>query len=129
MALYAEAKDWLQEHGLKGFIRVVEAPHHQEPKKVAEVPHHQGGENMLFREIARVLLEYAFVHPRPPAIPKNRADFIIVTFEGLWVDWPLIRAESLRTTIATIVDGKKGWARVSQWMPKRKIRVETTPQS
>ena len=31
----------------------------------------QGGENPLFLELARVLLEYGFVHPRPLAMPKN----------------------------------------------------------
>ena len=36
MALSREAKDWLQKHGLQGFIRVVEAPPHQDPKKVAK---------------------------------------------------------------------------------------------
>ena len=35
MALSTEAKDWLQKNGLEGFIWVAEAPHHQEPEKVA----------------------------------------------------------------------------------------------
>ena len=35
MALSAKAKDWLQQHGLEGFIRVAKAPPHQEPETVA----------------------------------------------------------------------------------------------
>ena len=76
----------------------------------------QGGENLLFRETAKVLLEYGFVHLRPLTMPKNRTDFIIATFEGLRVDWPLITANSLRKANATIVDGKKAWAKISQWL-------------
>ena len=68
---------------------------------------------MLFREIVKVLLEYAFVHPRPLAMPKNRADFIIATFEGLQVDWLLITTNSLWTHIATVTNEKEPWTRVS----------------
>ena len=46
----------------------------------------QGGKDLLFREVARVLLEYGFVHPRPPAMPKYRNDFVIAVYEGLKVD-------------------------------------------
>ena len=46
----------------------------------------QGGEDPLFRKVARVLLEYGFVHPRPLAMPKNKAGFIIATFGGIKVD-------------------------------------------
>ena len=47
----------------------------------------QGGKDQLFREIARVLLEYGFVYPRPLAIPKNRTGFIITTYEGLRITY------------------------------------------
>ena len=40
---------------------------------------------------------------------KNRAGFIIATFEGLKVDWPVIVADSLRVGIVSIVDGKIAW--------------------
>ena len=67
----------------------------------------QGGEDPLFREVARVLLEYGFVHHRPLAMPKNRAGFIIATFEGIKLDWPVIVADALRAGIQAVVDGKK----------------------
>ena len=52
----------------------------------------------MFWEVARAMMEYGFVHPRPPAIPKYRARFVIVAYEGLWVD------------------EKKSWAGISQWL-------------
>ena len=67
----------------------------------------QGDENLLFREVARVLLEYGFVHPRPLAMPKNRAGFIITTFEGFKVNWPVIVVDSLWTAIAVVA--RKLW--------------------
>ena len=95
----------MQKQGLEGFIRVTEAPPHQELEKVAKTIdvegileatiqaaielsankayRTQGGQDPLFREIAKMLLEYGFVYPRPPAIPKNRVGFIIAIFEGL----------------------------------------------
>ena len=91
--------------GLKGFIKVAKPPPHQELDKVArtidvddileatiqaaielsanKAYRTQGGQDPLFREIAKMLLEYGFVYPRPPAIPKNRVGFIIAIFEGL----------------------------------------------
>ena len=46
----------------------------------------QGGEDPLFKDVTRVLLEYGFVHPRPPAMLKNRTGFIIAAFEDIKVD-------------------------------------------
>ena len=34
MALSDEAKQWLTEHGLEGFLRIADAPPHDEPKHV-----------------------------------------------------------------------------------------------
>ena len=128
MALSEEAKQWLTKHGLEGFLRIADAPTHDEPEQAAatidlseitegavqaltglqagglqsvECPSNQilfeyslsskayrtqGGQNLLFGEVARVLMEYRFVHPRPLAIPKYRAGFVIATYEGLKVD-------------------------------------------
>ena len=55
----------------------------------------QGGEDALFQEVARVLHKYGFVHPQLPTMPKNRAGFIITTYEGMKVDWLIIIADSL----------------------------------
>ena len=128
MALSDEAKQWLTEHGLEGFLRIADAPPHDEPKHVTatinlseitegtvqaltglqagglqsvECPSNeilfeyfgeyslsskayqtQGGKDLLFREVAWVLLEYGFVHSRPPAIPKYIAGFVIAAYEG-----------------------------------------------
>ena len=99
----------------------------------------QGGEDPLFREVARVLLEYGFVHSRPPAIPKYKVGFVIAAFEGLQVDWTTIIADCLRSTIASLVEGKKEWTGLAQWLtllvppvlaikPKKRGRPETTPK-
>ena len=73
-------------------------------------------EDPLFQEVARVLLEYGFLHPRPPAMPKCRDGFVIAVFEGLQVDWSAIVVDSLRSAIASIVDRKKAWCGLAQWL-------------
>ena len=72
-------------------------------------------DNVLFQEIMKVLLEYGFVHPWLLAMPKNKVGFIIASFEGLRVDWPLFTTDSLRIAIAVVADGKKSWTGVTQW--------------
>ena len=118
MALSKEARQFLTENGLEGFMCIADAPPHEEPEHAAtsidlseitegaiqamaglqvgglqsvECPSNeilleyfgvyslsskayrtQGGPDLLFREVARVLLEYGFVHPRPPAMPNRR---------------------------------------------------------
>ena len=99
----------------------------------------QGGKDLLFREVARVLLEYGFVHPRPPAIPKYRAGFVIAAYEGLKVDWLYFITEGLKDAIIDLVEGKKPWAGIAQWLtvlvppvlsiiPKKIGLQETTPK-
>ena len=151
MTLATATRDWLTKHGLEGFLRVADAPPHEELEKftlkidleeiskgivliglpagglhsmekpstviltkyfgeysiASKAYKTQGGENPLFQEVACVLLQYGFVHPCPPAMPKNRAGFIIATFEFLKVDWQVIIADSLRAGIASVVDEKK----------------------
>ena len=162
MALFETAKKWFTQHGLEGFLRIAEAPPHDEPEKVAkkidleEITEEsicaligllegglysienpspemltkffgeyslaskayrtQGGDDALFQEVVRMLHEYGFVHPRPPAMPKIRAGFIIATYEGVKVDWPVIISVSLRVAIQSVVDGKKVWTAVAQWL-------------
>ena len=99
----------------------------------------QGGENLLFGEVARALMEYGFVNPRPPAIAKYRAAIVIATFEGLQVDWLHFITEGLKEAIKHLVEGKKPWAGISQWLTvlvppvspikhKKRGRQETTPK-
>ena len=76
----------------------------------------QGGEDPLFREVAHVLLEYGFVHSRPPAIPKYRAGFVLAAYEGLKVDWGTIIIECLKSAIEFLVEGKKSWTGVARWL-------------
>ena len=75
----------------------------------------QVGQNLLFGEVACTMMEYAFVHPPPPAIPKYRAGFVIATYEGLRVDWLHFITEGLKDVIGNLVDGKKPWAGIAQW--------------
>jgi hypothetical protein len=99
----------------------------------------QGGENLLFGEVARALMEYGFVNPRPPAIAKYRAAIVIATFEGLQMDWLHFITEGLKEAIKHLVEGKKPWAGISQWLTvlvpptspikhKKRSRQETTPK-
>ena len=153
MALSKEEKQWLTEHGLEGFLHIVDALPHDEPEQAAttidlseitegalqaltglnagglqsvECPSNQilfeyfgeyslsskayrtqGEQNLSFGEVARVLLEYGFVHPRPPAIPKYKAGFVIAAYEGLKVDWLYFITEGLKDAIGDLVSGKK----------------------
>ena len=185
MALSETAKKWFNQHGLGGFLRIAEAPPHDEAEEVvqkidteviteeairaliglpeggiysienpspetltkffgeyslASKAHRtQGGEDPLFREVARVLHEYGFVYPRPLAMPKNKAGFIIATYTGVQVDWSVIIADCLRTAIESVQNSKKLWTVVAQWLTllappvepvrtKKRVRVtETTP--
>ena len=48
----------------------------------AKVYQTKGGEDEFFHEVAKFLLEVAFVSPRFYCMPKKRAGFIISTCEG-----------------------------------------------
>ena len=179
MALSTIAREWYSKNVLEGFLRITDAPLHEEPEKVAptidleeitegtiqarglrsiEKPsieilteyfgeyslgskayRTEGGEDPLFREVVRILLEYVFVHSRPPVIPKYRAGFVIAVYECLKVDWTAIIADCLRSVIASLVDGKQAWTELAQWLtllvppvlaikPKKGGRPETTPK-
>ena len=178
-----ETKQWITEHGLEGFLRIADAPPHDEPKHVTatinlseitegtvqaltglhagglqlvQCPSNKimfdnfgeyslsskayrtrGGQDLLFREVARVLLEYGFVHSRPPAITNYRAGFVIATYEGLKIDWLYFITEGLKDTIRDLVGGKKPWVGIAQWLtvlvppvlsikPKKRGRQEMT---
>ena len=110
--------------GLKaGGLRFIENPSNQilfeyfgEYSISSKAYRTQGGQNLLFGEVARAMMEYGFVHPRPPAIPKYQAGFVIAAYEGLQVDWLHFITEGLKDTIKNLVDGKKSWARIAQWL-------------
>ena len=164
MTLSEAAKKWLKQHGLEGFLRIMEAPPHKEAERVVKAidteviteeairaltglpeggiftidnptPEQltkyfgeyslaskayrtQGGEDGLFREIARVLHEFGHVYPRPPAMPRNRAGLIIATYEGIQVDWSVLIADGLRAAIDSVrgKDGRKIWSAMAQWL-------------
>ena len=91
----------------------------------------QGGKDPPFRELARVLLEYGFVHSRPPTIPTYRTGYVITAYEGLKVDWTTIIADCLKSSIASLVDGKKSWTGLSQSLAiksQKRGGPETTPK-
>ena len=99
----------------------------------------QGAQDHLFGEVARVLMEYGFMTPGPPAIPQYKAGFIIATNEGLRVDWLHFITEGLKEAIGNLVEGKKSWAGIAQWLTvlvppvlpikqKKRGRQETTPK-
>ena len=99
----------------------------------------QGGENPLFGEVARALMDYGFVNPRPPAIAKYRAAIVIATFEGLQMDWLHFITEGLKEAIKHLAEGKRPWVGISQWLTvlvppttpvkqAKRGRQETTPK-
>ena len=45
-----------------------------------------GGPNKAFGEIARILMEYAFMHKNPTSMPQNKATIIISAYEGNRID-------------------------------------------
>ena len=99
----------------------------------------QGGEDQLFGEVARALMDYGFVNPRPPAIAKYRAAIVIAAYEGLQMDWLYFITEGLKEAIKHLTEGKRPWAGITQWLtvlvppttpvknPKRS-RQDTTPK-
>ena len=54
-----------------------------------------GGQDEFFHEVAKFMLEVAFVTPLFYDMPKKRAGFIIATYEGETFDWGLLLAEAL----------------------------------
>ena len=93
----------------------------------------------MFWAMARAMMEHEFVHPLRPAIPKYRAGFVIAAYEGLRVDWLHFITEGLKDTIGNLVEGKKSWAGIAQWLTvlvspilpikqKKRGRQEITPK-
>ena len=66
-----------------------------------------GGPNRAFGEIARILMEYVFVHTNPTSMPQNKAAIIISAYEGNIIDWGIITGEGLRTALTSFQSGKK----------------------
>ena len=66
-----------------------------------------GGSNKAFGELARILMEYAFVHTNPTSMPQNKAAIIISAYEGNRIDWGIITGEGLRAALASFQSGKK----------------------
>ena len=70
---------------------------------------------------------------------KNKAGFIMATYEGVQVDWLVIIADDMSATIDLVKDGKKMWMALAQWLtllpslvepiqPKKRGRpTESTP--
>ena len=65
------------------------------------------GSNKAFGEIARILMEYAFVHTNPTSMPQNKAAIIISEYEGNKIDWGIITGEGVRAALASFQSGKK----------------------
>ena len=145
LAASQETRSWLQEWGLGGYLRVIDAPTHPDAQGVArrihpdtvtnnmirtaldltrggehevEIPpsttlnkyfgmysmsrkayHTYGGPNKSFGEIARILMEYAFVHTNPTSMPQNKAAIIISEYEGNKIDWGIITGEGVRAAL------------------------------
>ena len=149
----AETRAWLQERGMGGYLKIIDAPAHPDAQGVArricpeaitnnvlraaldlqrggdhdvDIPpasklkeyfgeysasgkayRTYGGPNRAFGEIARILMEYAFVHTNPTSMPQNKAAIIISAYEGHRIDWGIITGEGLRAAIASFQSGKK----------------------
>ena len=153
LAASQETRSWLQERGLGGYLKVIDAPAHPDAQAVARRIHpdtvtnnmiraaldlkrggdHEveippsttlkeyfgaysisgkayrtyGGSNKAFGELARILMEYAFVHTNPTSMPQNKAAIIISEYEGNKIDWGIITGEGVRVALASFQSGKK----------------------
>ena len=54
-----------------------------------------GGQDKFFHEVAKFMLEVAFVTPQFYGMPKKRAGFIFATYEGENFNWGLLSVEAL----------------------------------
>ena len=54
------------------------------------------GQDVFFHEVAKFLLEVAFVSPRQYCMLKQRAGFIIATYENATVDWGYLTVVAIR---------------------------------
>ena len=66
-----------------------------------------GGSNKAFGELARILMEYAFVHTNPTSMPQNKAMIIISAYEGNKIDWGIITGEGVCPALVSFQSGKK----------------------
>ena len=66
-----------------------------------------GGPNKSSREIARILMEYAFVHKNPMSMPQNKVVIIIGEYEGGMVDWGVITGEGVCAAFESFRYGKR----------------------
>ena len=66
-----------------------------------------GGPNRFFGEIARILMEYAFVHTNPTSMPQNKVAIIIREYQGGTVDWGILTDEGVHATLESFQSGKR----------------------
>ena len=66
-----------------------------------------GGPNKFFGEIARILMEYAFVHTNPTSMPQNKAAIIIREYEGDKIDWCIITGEGVRVVGDKVINAEE----------------------
>ena len=64
------------------------------------------GPNKFFGEIARILMEYAFVHTNPTSMPQNKVAIIIREYQGGTVDWGILTGEGVRAALESFQSGK-----------------------
>ena len=153
LAASQETRSWLQERGLGGYLKVIDAPAHPDAQAVARRIHpdtvtnnmiraaldlkrggdHEveippsttlkeyfgaysisgkayrtyGGSNKAFGELARILMEYAFVHTNPTSMPQSKAAIIISAYEGNKIDWGIITGEGIRAALESFQTGKR----------------------
>ena len=76
-----------------------------------------GGQDEFFHEVAKFMLEVAFVTQRFYSMPKKRAGFIIATYEGEQFDWGLLSAKALREQLSGIQQkGKMMKTIIARWL-------------
>ena len=66
-----------------------------------------GGPNKSFGDIARILMEYAFVHTNPTSMPQNEVVVIISEYEGNKIDWGIITGKGVRVALESFQSGKR----------------------
>ena len=80
--------------------------------------------NPFFLEIAKFLIEVGCVHLNAYGMPKQKAGFIISTFEGCDVDWVFITRTTVREGLHAFQIGKK--LRLIEYNTQRALSTDPT---
>ena len=80
-----------------------------------------GGPNVFLHDVAKFLLEVAFLIARGYCMPKQRAGFIIEAYEDETIDWGYLKTEAIREQINNVKKGKSMRMILARWVTVLRI--------